>query len=104
MALFKVNAFQRGTSVIFLATFTDQNGNPITPTGAQVSIVFQTPAGAEGGSIVIPMLAPGTPGGDPVQWYAAWDSRGALPGEVYWSLHSGAPVPVVVTDGQFNLT
>lgn len=101
MALFKTNVFYRGTTVIFLTTFTDQNGNTIQPPSGAVNVTFNTPTGEQQQNIA--MLAPGSPGGDPVQWYAAWDSRGANPGPVYYSIRSGVPTPVVVADGQFQL-
>ena len=101
MALFKTVIYYRGTTIIFLTTFTDQNGNTIQPSSGQVSVNFNTPGGQQ--TTLINMLPPGSPGGDPVQWYAAWDSRGANPGTVYWSVHSGVPTPVVVADGQFQL-
>lgn len=104
MALFRAQIFFRGSTIIFLVTFTDQNNLVIQPPSASVSVIFDTSAGAQQGNAQINMLPPGSPGGDPVQWFAAWDSRGALPGTVYWSIHSGVPTPVIVQDGQFNLT
>lgn len=104
MALFKTIVFNRGTTVVFLTTFTDQQGNVIQPSNAQVSIAFNNATGQGKGSILVPMLPPGNPGGDATQWYAAWDSRNAFAGPVYWSIHSATPIPVVVQDGMFNLT
>jgi hypothetical protein len=101
MALFKTIIFYRGSTIIFLTTFTDQNGNVIQPPSGQVSVNFSSPSGQQ--TAVINMLPPGSFGGDPTQWYAAWDSRGANPGQVNWSVHSGVPTPVVVADGWFQL-
>ena len=101
MALFKTIVFYRGTTVIFLTTFTDQNGNVVQPPAAQVSLNYNTPNGQQ--TTTINMLPPGSQGGDPVQWYASWDSRGTNPGQVYWSVHSATPIPVVAADGQFQL-
>jgi hypothetical protein len=102
MALFKTNIFYRGSTIIFLTTFTDQNGNVVHPASAAVSVNFNTPQGQQSATIV--MLPPGSVGGDPTQWYGSWDSRGANPGMVSWSIHSGDPtIPYVVADGTFQL-
>lgn len=101
MALFKTIVFYRGTTIIFLTTFTDQNGNVIQPPSAAVSVSFSSPTGVQQQTIA--MLPPGSPGGDSKQWYASWDSRGANPGVVSYSIHSGTPTPVVVADGTFQL-
>lgn len=98
MALFQTDIFFRGTTIIFLVTFKDQNGNVVQPPGGQVSI---TPPG---GSVqTYPLIPPGGAGGDPVQWLGSWDSRGSNPGKVYWSIHSATPLPVTVADGFFQL-
>jgi hypothetical protein len=39
-------------------------------------------------------------------WTALWDTRGVLARRtIYWSIHtgSGAPIPVAVEDGEFQL-
>jgi hypothetical protein len=101
MALFKTTVFNRGTTIIFLTTFTDKDGNVISPSNGTVNVSYNTPSGQQQASIA--MLAPGAPGGDPTQWYAAWDSRGSNPGTIFYSIRSGVPTPVVVHDGQFQL-
>lgn len=101
MPLFQQTTIARGTTVVFLSQFFDEDGNLINPTSAVVNVEYN---GCNGVQQQIPMVAPGTPGGDPVYWSAQWDSRGADPGVVYWSIHSGQPGPYSVEDGQFTLT
>lgn len=91
----------RGATVVFLTSFFDQNGNVTLPASAVVNITFQLPNG-QAGAASLNMQPPGA--GDPTRWSASWDSRGASPGMVYYSIHTGTPVPVSVEDGQFLLT
>lgn len=90
----------RGTTAFFATTFYDQAGAVSQPNGASLNVVF-----IENGvttTASIDMTAPASPS---VQWTAEWDSRGADPGRVWWSIHSVmSGIPYTVGDGSFELT
>lgn len=92
---------RRGASAIFLSTFYDPNGNVVTPVGASVNISYSIAKVSQIANVS--MVPPGTVGGDPSQWYAAWDTRGVDPGTIYWSIKTSAPVPLSVDEGNFSL-
>lgn len=104
--------FSRGTTIVWSHTFYDPFNNVEQPVGIpQIRIEYPLTGGATG-TIIVPMVAPGgVISGTLVNisaaaWAAIWDSRGAAPGTVYWSIEAvaGASAPVAVLDGQFVLT
>lgn len=90
----------RGSTVEFEVTFYDPDDNVVQPPSAQVNIVYPLSAGGTGDQ-VIAMVPPISPD---VDWTAEWDSRVAAPGTVFYSVKSGAPVPIGVADGSFALS
>jgi hypothetical protein len=88
----------RGGTVQFAATFYDANGNVTVPPSAQVNIAFTASSGSPT-SVLIAMAQ--AFGGQP--FIAQWDSRGAAPGIVCWSVETPGSPPVSVEDGQFTL-
>lgn len=91
-------SFPRGTTIPFATTFYDQFGAVIQPAAAVVEIDYPDASGAP--QTIQVAMAPGVG----VTWAALWDSRGAGPGSVSWSIHTAAPIPVSVEDGFFILT
>lgn len=89
----------RGTTWLILKSFFNYNGDSITPSSAQVSISFQSPNGPA--QAIIALSPPGTI--DKTQWAAYWDSRGALPGKVYYSISATFTGFNQVCDGYFQL-
>ena len=92
-------AFYRGQTLQFLATFTDFNGNIVQPLSATLIIWYDAIAG-EDQELTIPMAQIGN------QWQALLDTRGfEAPRKVQWSVHSSAPPTqaVAVQDGAFML-
>lgn len=94
------NSFYRGTTILFLVTFYDVNGNVVQPVAASLNIVYQV---SSGGTATFNTAMTPPPGGT-VQWTAQWDSTGASAGPVFWSIETATPIPVVVQDGNFLLT
>lgn len=90
----------RGATAFFATTFYDANGNVTQPSGAEINIVSSDPTGAPVQSTVT-MAPPVSPN---VVWIAEWDSRGAGPGKVSWSIHTAPPGPFSVEDGDFLLS
>jgi hypothetical protein len=84
---------KRGSTIEWQTIFYDAYGNIVQPNGATLSIAYPN------GTIEIAM----SPGPSPI-WVAQWDSRGATPGQVAWSIHSNSPVPSSVEDGAFVLS
>jgi hypothetical protein len=104
--------FTRGTTISWAYSFYDLFGNVEQPIGTpQIRISFPLAGGATG-SVSVLMIPPGgVIAGSLVNtsanaWVATWDSRGAAPGTVYWSIESVplASPPVAVLDGSFVLT
>jgi len=91
----------RGTTVQWSTTFYDLNKNIVQPTGAAIHLQYLD---ADGNieTATVEMTGPLSPGD--VQWTALWDSRGAYPSRVSWSIHTeGGAVPYGVEDGAFDL-
>jgi hypothetical protein len=101
MALKSVTCLNRGATVAFQSNFYDYNNNLVQPASAFVNVDYPNPDGSRS-EIDIPM----TPGSSVplVPWLALWDTRGAGPGTVYYSVHTGSPSPVAVGDGFFEMT
>lgn len=99
----------RGDTIPLTTTFYDVFDRVAQPVGApQVVISYPLAAGGVG-SAIIPMTPPGgtLPSGvvntNGSAWMALWDSRGAGPGVVSWSIETPGSPPVSVEDGQFTL-
>src|SRR5258706_11351000 len=91
--------FFRGATLRFATQFYDYDGVEVQPAAADVVIVYSTPsAGPQ--TVTVPMTPPS---GAQLKWTATWDSRGATPGSVQWSIHSDPPTPVSVEDGLLTL-
>lgn len=90
--------FARGATIPFTTTFYDANGNVVTPSDAQVNIAFTNASGVATSALIAM-----APAGSGPQWTAQWDSRGAAPGIVYYSVETPGSPPVSVEDGQFTL-
>lgn len=95
MAPLHFNVIYRGANVHFEATFFDADGSPVTPTSANVNLVYPTPGGGTAQATVA--MASGTP------WTADWLSNVAAPGTVYGSVETAGVTPVIVRDFQFIL-
>lgn len=94
-------SFFRGVTIYFQTNFFDLNQDQTQPPGAFVNIEYFDLNGNPQ-TIDVPMTAPS---GLVTTWTTLWDSRGANPGAVYWSIHSTGPgVPYAVEDGSFMLT
>jgi hypothetical protein len=102
MAFSTTNYVTRGTTVFFTTTFFDVDGNIVQPDNATINIAYTNTAGAQ----VAASIAMTPPTAPAVTFTAQWDSRGVNPGNVSWSIHTGAddPPPVTVEDGTFTLT
>lgn len=91
--------FFRGATLRFATQFYDYDCVEVQPASAEVVINYAT-ADNPVNQVTIAMTPPTV---DQVKWTAQWDSRGALPGTVFWSIHSDPPTPVSVEDGSFAL-
>jgi len=90
----------RGTTAQFSTTFYDAQGNVVQPDAAELHIVYVDANDLEQ-EVTIEMTPPNTG----VVWTAQWDSRGASPGLVSWSIHTVEDsIPYGVEDGAFELT
>lgn len=88
----------RGATVQFTSTFYDAFNNIANPAAAQVNIAFTNSSGSATTTLIA--MAQNGPSGS---WTAQWDSRGASPGIVYYSVETPGSPPVSVEDGQFTL-
>lgn len=92
--------FSRGATITITSNFFDAGGHPITVSGSspQVNISYvNASTGATATTLVTMTL------NSLGAWSANWDSRGAAPGVVYWSVETPGSPPVSVEDGQFTL-
>jgi hypothetical protein len=94
-----VKVFSRGATVVFNATFTDNNGVAAQPASGAVSLAFQS---ASAGEVTgtIPLLPPDTGN----VWTGVWETLDAAPGAVSWSATGVfADLTKAVVDGQFTM-
>lgn len=89
----------RGATLVWKVTFFDAFGRSQSPSSAQVVISYVRDSDKTTQQAIVPMSNTG-PGGS---WVAQWDSRGASPGVVYWSVETPGTPPVSVEDGQLTL-
>lgn len=87
---------RRGASVFFSAAFLDQNGAPITPTGADLHLSYQASLATVNETVAMDPGAGGT-------WVAEWDSGVADAGRVWWHIRSTG-AGKAVDEGHFELT
>lgn len=80
-----------GSTVEISTTF-----SPGNPPGAVVNLAY-----FQQGNLVQTLVTMSNIGG--FTWQGQWDSRGADPGVVSFSVHTTGPTPVVVNNGQFLL-
>lgn len=85
----------RGNTVVFTATFYDQDGVIISPPGANVRVTYNVATVQT--TEVVPMV------GVADVWTADWDSRIADSGAVYWHTESEG-TPSAADDGSFTLS
>ena len=82
----------RGTTVLFVATFTDVNGVNATPGSASLILSFLNKGNAN--SVTIPMTLSGS------VFQAEWVADSPDNGPVYWHVASGDAFPAAA-DGRF---
>lgn len=90
--------FYRGATVFALTNFFDYTTALAQPAGAVINVVYRDDEDVQQTEAITM-----TPGSSVTPWVAAIDTRDFAPGPVYWSIHTVAPVPASVEDGQFIL-
>lgn len=90
-----VETFDRGNAIEFTATFTDADGEAVTPDSATVKVNFlNSDSERETETVMMNEQSDGS-------WFGIWDSSDALPARVDWSMQSANPASV--KDGSFDL-
>lgn len=86
-----LSSIDLGSTVQISTTF-----SPLNPPGAVCNLAYFQ-QGSLIQTLVTLFLISGT------TWVGQWDSRGADPGVVSFSVHTTGPTPIVVNNGQFIL-
>lgn len=89
----------RGATLAWSTSFRNADDEIEQPAGAK--LVVNYPVNGSTVLLSIDMTPPTDPDGN---WTVEWDSRGANPGTVYWSIYSTPGPAFAVEDGAFILT
>lgn len=95
--------FVRGAGIHIAVTFKNADGNPVTPTGANITLSYvpRSPGTCERTFLTYPMAANTTPG--TFDWLYDWDSSVSEPGVIY-ATAATADTPASKVDFEFRLT
>lgn len=91
-----MTTFVRGSTVDFSAPCLDANGNPATPSSANLHLVFVSPAGVRTKTTIAMAIT-----GNVVS--ATWDSSVAAAGVAYWNIEAVGST-TIEQDGAIVLT
>lgn len=90
------NAIVRGNTVVFIATFYNQDGQAFVPAGAETIIVYNVSGTPTTATLTMSVVGS--------TWTAQWDSTVADTGTVEWHVNSTGGPPNAAADGQFTIS